>query len=169
MIANYKAPKGQKENMEKDITVHVVVEVAKNDRRKVEFHHHEVTGRQIMEKAGVPLREHEELFSFRDGKFHLVRNDETVVIRENEHFVVIPRGDIRYSVNDEPEWTKHKELTPVEIMNDAGVDSETNYLTEIKHDHKKESFKDKPNERIHMHDDMKFITTFVGPKPVSNW
>jgi len=73
---------------------------------------------------------------------------------------------IHYSVNDEPQSTTEKELTPVQIMKDAGVDPEKNYLVEIE-GHKKESFKDKPNEPIHMHNDMKLITNFMGEKPVS--
>jgi hypothetical protein len=153
-------------SQEKDIRV--IVEIKRNDRREVVLQHDHVEGRQIMEKAGVPLHEHEELFAYRDGKFHPVSNDETITIKNGEHFVVIPRGAIRYSVNDEPQWTTEKELTPVQIMKDAGIDPDKNYLSEIKEHQKPESFKDEPNKHIHMHDGIKFITTFVGPKPVSN-
>ena len=76
--------------------------------------------------------------------------------------------EISYLVNDEPQTTTEKVLTPVQIMATAGIDPNNNYLIEIKGDHKKESFKDDPNKPIHMHDGMKFITNFMGPKPVSN-
>jgi hypothetical protein len=154
--------------MKDEKEIRVIVEIKRNDKHEVVFHHDHVEGRQLLEKAGVPLHEHEELFAYRDGKFHHVRNDETIAIKNHEYFVVIPRGEIRYAVDDEPQWTAHKELTPVQIMKDAGIDPDKNYLTEIKADHKRESFKDEPTKHIHMHDGMKFITTFIGPKPVSN-
>jgi hypothetical protein len=74
--------------------------------------------------------------------------------------------EINYTVNDEPQKTAKKELTPVEIMKHAGIDPAQNYLIEIEGHHKK-SFKDEPNKEIHMHNHMKFITNFIGPKPVS--
>jgi hypothetical protein len=154
--------------MKNEKEIHVIVEITKTDRREVAFHHDRVEGRQIMEKAGVPLREHESLFVYRDGKFHHVSNDETITIKNGEHFVVIPHDAIRYSVDDEPQWTTEKELAPVQIMKDAGIDSDKNYLSEIKEHHKPESFKDDPTKYIHMHDGLKLITTFIGPKPVSN-
>jgi hypothetical protein len=154
--------------MKNEKEIRIIVEIKRNEKREVVFDHDHVEGRQILEKAGVPLHEHEELFAFRDGNFHHVANDKTIAIKNHEHFVVIPRGEIRYSVNDEPQWTIHKELTPVQIMKDAGIDPDKNYLSEIKEHHKPESFKDDPNKPIHLHDGMKFITTFIGPKPVSN-
>jgi hypothetical protein len=74
--------------------------------------------------------------------------------------------EIHYTVNDEPQKTTKKELTPVEIMRHAGIDPQQNYLIRIEGDHKK-SYKDEPTKEIHMHDHMKFITNFTGPKPVS--
>jgi hypothetical protein len=73
---------------------------------------------------------------------------------------------IHYTVSDEPQSTTQKEMTPVEIMKNAGVDPAQNYLIQIEGNHKK-SYKDNPNEIIHMHDKMTFITNFMGPKPVS--
>lgn len=73
---------------------------------------------------------------------------------------------IHYTVNDEPQSTTEKELTPIQIMQSAGVDPETNYLIEIK-GHQQVSYKDKPTEPIKMHNNMKFITNFVGPTQVA--
>lgn len=73
---------------------------------------------------------------------------------------------INYTVNDEPESTTEKELTPVQIMTNAEIDPGTNYLIEIKGE-QQISFKDNPNDPIHMHNNMKFIANFTGPTPVS--
>jgi len=145
--------------------IHIIVETTKTDRRELTFHHDHVTGQAIKEAAGEPL--HSELFAIRGGQFHPVGNEETITIKDGEHLAVIPHGAIHYTVNDEPQWTTEKELTPVIIMENAGVDPSQNYLIEIK-DHKKESFKDEPEKPIHMHNGLKFITNFMGPKPVSN-
>lgn len=73
---------------------------------------------------------------------------------------------ISYTVNDEPQSTTEKELTPIQIMTNAGVDSATNYLIELQGAHQ-ESYKDKPNQLIKMHNNLKFITNFTGPTGVS--
>ena len=73
---------------------------------------------------------------------------------------------IEYTVNDEPQSTTEKELTPVQIMDKAGIDPTKNYLIQIEGNHQ-ESYKDTPDKAIHMHEKMKFITNFIGPKPVS--
>jgi len=150
--------------MSQNKTIHIIVEISRNDRRELTFNHERVAGKQIKEAAGVPL--HEELFGIRDEKFQPVGNEETITIREGEHFVAIPHGAIHYTVNGEPQWTTEKELTPVQIMKDAGIDPDQNYLVEIRH-HGQESFKDTPQKPIHMHNGLKFITHFMGPKPVS--
>lgn len=73
---------------------------------------------------------------------------------------------IHYTVNEEEESTTEKELTPVQIIINAGIDPETNYLIEIQ-GHHQISYKDTPNDPIKMHERMKFITNFIGPTPVS--
>ncbi len=74
--------------------------------------------------------------------------------------------EIEYTVNDEPQSTTEKTLTPVKIMEKAGVDPETNYLIEIR-GKEQFSYKDKPTEEIHMHPKIKFITNFFGPTQVA--
>lgn len=73
---------------------------------------------------------------------------------------------IEYSVNDEPQTTTEKVLTPVQIMSNAGVDPSTNYLVELVGNAQK-SYQGRPNEEIHMHPKMRFITNFTGPTPVA--
>lgn len=151
----------QKEN---EVNIHIIVEITRTEKRTLDFHEHHAKGREIKERAGVPLEA--ELFAIRGDRFHPVPNDETVGIKNDELFVVIPRGAIHYAVNDEPQWTEEKELTPKTIMERAGVDPAGNYLEEIRPH--KESFKDKAEIAIKLHDGMRFITVFTGPKPVSN-
>lgn len=76
----------------KTIAIHIFVEISKTDQRKLVFHRELVTGLQIKDAAQVPadsdlaLREH--------GQLVLVVNDETITIKEGEHFVSLPAGTI---------------------------------------------------------------------------
>ena len=79
--------------------------------------------------------------------------------KENPHAIT-------YTVNGENQSTTEKELTPVQIIKNAGLDPESNYLIELK-GNQQISYKDKPNESIKMHNNMKFITNFIGPTPVA--
>jgi hypothetical protein len=49
----------------------------------------------------------------------------------------------------------------------VGKSVETDYLVWIKGKRDRISFKDKPDEPIHLHQGMKFITVSLGPTPVS--
>jgi len=73
---------------------------------------------------------------------------------------------IHYTVDDEPQSTHDKFLTPTQILKNAGFDPGSYYLVEILGDHDK-SYKDDPNVEIRMHDHQKFLTVFTGPTPVS--
>jgi hypothetical protein len=73
---------------------------------------------------------------------------------------------IHYSLDDEPESTIAKTLTPLQIMSDAGIDAKTNYLEEIV-GHGFRSFRDNPSAEIEMKNGMRFITKPFGPMPVS--
>lgn len=73
---------------------------------------------------------------------------------------------IHYKVDDEPESTDQKFLTPVQIMKGAGIDPQTNYLEQVT-GHDFISYKDNPNTEIEMKNGMRFITKPIGPMPVS--
>lgn len=73
---------------------------------------------------------------------------------------------IHYTVNDEPQETTEHELTPRQIMTKAGIKPDENYLVEIK-GRTRDSFQDRPDELIHMHEHQKFVTVFTGAVPVS--
>jgi hypothetical protein len=77
------------------------------------------------------------------------------------------KKEIKYTVNDEPQNTVKEKLTPVQIMQHAGIDPTKNYLIKIKHDNEQKSFKDEPDKELEIHENEKFITNFFGPKPVS--
>jgi hypothetical protein len=77
------------------------------------------------------------------------------------------RQVIEYKVNDEEQTTRHRHLTAREILVHAGIDPATNYLTEVFPEHI--SFEGKPDERIRMHQHMKFISVSVKPTPVSDF
>lgn len=71
-----------------------------------------------------------------------------------------------FTVDGETVETTEHELTPVQIMQLAGVDPETHYLKEIQGQHQV-SYKDTPNEPIHVHNNQRFITNSLEPTPVS--
>jgi len=73
-------------------TIHIFVEVTKTDKRKLEFDRTEVTGKEIKEKATVPLDT--DLARRTEGQLVLVTNDQTVAIKNGDHFVVLPPGTI---------------------------------------------------------------------------
>lgn len=71
-----------------------------------------------------------------------------------------------YFVDDEQQTTTEHVLTPVQILQAAGIDPGTHYLVQLQGQHQV-SYKDKPDEQIHMHEHMKFISISTGPTPVS--
>lgn len=71
-----------------------------------------------------------------------------------------------YTVDDEPQSTTAHELTPTQILSNAGIDASNHYLVQLDGNSKK-SYENKPNETIHMHEHMKFIAVSVAPTPVS--
>jgi hypothetical protein len=76
----------------KPTTIHIVVDVSKNDQRKVTFHSELVTGLQIKNAASVPAES--DLALRQHGELVLVVNDETITIKEGEHFISLPAGTI---------------------------------------------------------------------------
>jgi hypothetical protein len=75
--------------------------------------------------------------------------------------------EFQYSVDDESQSTDLHQMTPTQILTNAGIDSNSHYLVQIISGKKEVSYKDKPEEIIHMHQHMKFISISTGPTPVS--
>ena len=76
----------------KTIKIHIFVEVTKTDQRKLIFHSEVVTGLQIKDAAQVSADS--DLALRERGELVLVVNDETITIKEGEHFVSLPAGTI---------------------------------------------------------------------------
>lgn len=74
--------------------------------------------------------------------------------------------EFEYTVDDESQSTTELALTPVQILEQAGIDPANHYLIEIRGDTQK-SYEDEPDTEIHMHEKMKFISVSTGPTPVS--
>jgi len=57
-------------------------------------------------------------------------------------------------------------LTPVQILEAAKIDPSSHYLVQLEGQHQV-SYQGNPNDEIHMHEHMKFISISTGPTPVS--
>jgi uncharacterized glyoxalase superfamily metalloenzyme YdcJ len=89
-----------------------------------------------------------------------------VGVGHGHHVHVRPR-EIHYEVDGEKQTTREHKLTPRQIMTNAKIDADTHYLIELRGKKEQHSYKDKPDEPIRMHNNMKFITGSLGPTPVS--
>ena len=74
---------------------------------------------------------------------------------------------INYDVDDEPQVTTEKVLTPHQILSNAQINVENHYLVQLKGQNQQVSYKDKMDEPIHMHENMRFISVEIGETPVS--
>lgn len=73
---------------------------------------------------------------------------------------------IEFTVDGEDLVTTERVLTPVQVMDLAGIDPANHYLSEIR-GHDQISFKDDPTVEIHMHEGIKFVSASTGPTPTS--
>ncbi len=73
-------------------SVHIFVELSKTEQKKVEFNTDHVTGLQIKQQAGVPTDY--DLARRQGQKLELVTNDQTIEIKNGEHFVALPPGTV---------------------------------------------------------------------------
>ena len=64
---------------------------------------------------------------------------------------------IHYTVDGETQSTTDETLTPREILEDAGIDPTTHFLARVE-DGRWRSFRDNPDEPIHMDEHMTFIS-----------
>ena len=125
------------------------------------------TGRTIRELFELPRDVHlfRDLHSPNDTP---IGNDDVANFDDGPVFVTREpeKRVIEYTVDDEPQSTTKHTLTPKEILHNAGIDPATHYLVQII-GNKQESYKDKPDEPIHMHQHMKFVSVSTGSTPVS--
>ena len=71
-----------------------------------------------------------------------------------------------YTVDGEPQQTQEHDLTPRQILTNAGLDPAQRYLIEIEGT-KQKSLKDAMDTPLHIHQSMKFVTASLGGTGVS--
>ncbi|MEP7376824.1 MAG: multiubiquitin domain-containing protein [Chitinophagaceae bacterium] len=131
-----------------------------------------VTGREILEKAGYKHPECHWLYQKLKGcDFEKIDLEEKVDLAKGgiEHFIVKATEVFHYFVDGEPETTDQKEMTPNQILGDAGLNPVKDYyLVRVNPDGSQNSFKDSPNTPIKMVcPAAKFVSAFRGETPVS--
>lgn len=136
------------------------------------FDHHLVTGKEILEKASKTPVECFTLYQkLKHSDFEKIDLNETVDLVKPgiEHFTVKPAEVFYYTVDEEPETTDQKELTPNQILELAGINPVTDYyLVQINSDVSQTSYRDTPSTPIIMRcPAMKFVSIFRGETPVS--
>ena len=72
-----------------------------------------------------------------------------------------------YTVDDEPQSTTSHTLTAMQILTNAEIDPANHYLVQIEGNHRT-SYQGNPQQEIHMHEKMVFISVSTGPTPVSH-
>lgn len=136
------------------------------------FNHHIVTGKEIINKTGVKHAECHWLYQkFKDCEFEKIGLNEEVNLAKHgiEHFIMKPTEVFHYFVDEDPETTEDKQMTPKQILHDAGIIPVSDYyLVRIYDDGKQHSYKSTPDMPIKMEcPAMKFISCFKGEVPVS--
>lgn len=131
-----------------------------------------VTGKDILEKAGIGDSECFWLYQkLKNCDFERISLTEKINLAKPgiEHFMVKPTEVFHYFVDNEPETTEEKELTPNQILQAAGITPVGNYyLVLINADGSQKSFANTPDQPIRMVCPMvKFVSVFRGETPVS--
>lgn len=100
----------------------------------------------------------------------LITDEALVQLEQGMHFTTAPKL-IHYTVNDEPQTTQQHDMTAYAILDKAspvtGYSAAESYLKDITNLNDQKSYKDNPNQVIHLHDGMKFLAIYNGGTPVS--
>ena len=136
------------------------------------FDHHIVTGRELLEKAGItPIECFWLYLKLKNCDFEKIDLTEKVDLAKGgiEHFVGKPTEVFNYFVDNEPETTALKELTPNQMLEAAGLTPVSDYyIVRINPDGSQTSLKDSPNTAMKMVcPAIKFISAFRGETNVS--
>jgi len=131
-----------------------------------------VTGDEILMKVGIHEIDCVWLYQkMRDCNFERVGLKDKVNLAHPgiEHFIIKPAEVFHYFVDDEPETTDQKEMTPTQILEAAGITPASDYyLIRIDREGNQESFIDRPDQPIRMVcPAIKFVSVFRGETPVS--
>ncbi len=143
------------------------------DNIKVVFDKAKVTGKEVLEKAcKIPVECFTLYLKLKGCDFEKVDLDEIVDLTKHgtEHFITKPPEVFYYDLDDEPETTDLKEMTPNQILKAGGVNPQKHYLVQIFPDGTQESYKGKGDVPLKMKcPRAKFISVLDGPTPVSNF
>jgi hypothetical protein len=128
----------------------------------------EMTVTEILEKAGgspdlsyLVEIEDERRVSYHDRPHHIIKMRNGLVFEISHHTFHI-------KVDGEVEVSRDATLTPREIMKRADVDPDRHYLKALKMDgHPEVSYRDRPDEPIHLRQSQEFATVAMTPTPVS--
>ena len=136
------------------------------------IHEQWVTREQLLQKAGYKHLECYLLYQLIRGcQLELLEPGQRVDLAKPgiEHFLVADPDVFHYTIDGEPETTEHKELTPNQILEKAGIKPISNYyMVRIDHDGQQNSFKGKMDQPIKMLcPTVKYISVYDGPTPVS--
>lgn len=125
------------------------------------------TGREILLKAGKKPPECFSLYLKRKGcEPDRISLDELVDLTSPgvEIFFTKPPEIFFYDMDNEPETTDAKEMTPAQIMVAAGVDPKKHYLMQVFENGDQIKYKDNPEQPIKMRcPRMKFFSVLNGP------
>ena len=69
-------------------------------------------------------------------------------------------------MDGERQETREHTRTPRQILVAAGIDPESYYLVHLS-GHERTSYKDRPDEPIHLHEHEKFVSVYMSSTPVS--
>jgi hypothetical protein len=136
------------------------------------FNNQFITGIELLEKAEKTPVECFTLYQkLKHSDFEKIDMNEKVDLAKPgiEHFVTKPPEVFHYTVDDEPETTDQKQLTPNQILELAGITPVSDYyLVLVNTDGSQVSYKDNMMVPILMRcPAMKFVSIFRGETPVS--
>ena len=136
--------------------------IATVDKIEIAIHNPLITGAQLLREAGFEHIQCHTLYQKLKGcDFEKVAIDEVIDLSNEgvEHFITKGPDVFNYEVNNEPETTDKKELTPIQIMELKGVHPSNHYLIELMKDGKHINYAYRPDKSIQMIcAGMKFIT-----------
>jgi len=142
------------------------------DREKLVFNKPQVTGQEILLKAGkTPVECFAVYQKFKDCDFEHISLDEVVDLScpGLERFTIKKSEVFHYKLDDDPETTEHSSLSANQILKNGDVTpAKDYYLMEIDSNGNEISHKDTPDAPIELKcPGSKFVSIFRGAMPVS--
>lgn len=109
-----------------------------------------ISGLELMKKADLKHIDCLDLFQLLDGDFRKIPKDEIIDLSAKgfEHFITKEKEFRSYQVNNDPETTDKRSLSPNEILKLSGLNPDEHFLILVKKDGSKVSYGHQPNEKI---------------------